>query len=114
MASNMARCFMSASTMVLLMASKMARHLVLNYQVLGIDDGSLVGFKDGPSLGVELGIDNSSSGVELGNYDDYSDGFEDGSSLGVQLGIDNGSWDGFEDGSSLGVGLCIDNTTASQ
>jgi hypothetical protein len=41
---------------VLLMASKMARQLVLNYQV-GIDDGSLVGFQDGSLLGVELGID---------------------------------------------------------
>jgi hypothetical protein len=113
MALNMAHCFMPASAMLLLMASKMACHLVLNYQV-GIDDGPSVGFKDGLSLGVELSIGNGSSGVELGINDAYSDGFEDGSSLGVQLGIDNGSWDGFEDGSSLGVELCIDGTTASQ
>jgi hypothetical protein len=89
MASNMARCFMLASTMVLLMALKMARHLVLNYQV-GIGDGSLVGFEDGSLLGVKLGIDHDgSSGVELGINGGSLDGFKDGLSLGVELGINN-------------------------
>jgi hypothetical protein len=67
----------------------MARPLVSNYQVR-IDDGSSVDFQDGSPLGVELGIDDGSSGVELDINDGSSDGFEDGPSLGVELGINDG------------------------
>jgi hypothetical protein len=58
-------CFTLASAMVFLMASKMACHLVLNSTRYAYASATVL-WLEGLSFGVELGIDNGSSGVKLG------------------------------------------------
>jgi hypothetical protein len=79
-------CFTLASAMVFLMASKMACHLVLNSTRYAYASATVL-WLEGLLFGVELGIDNGSSGVKLLEIVIGQDNLSQGSGHGIAVNM---------------------------